>query len=280
MNKSLILSAVLSLTLHLFVLSFLFQQESYRAPVNQENSVTLSFLEEKREEKEKKGTERKQEQQKRVKIQRKRTKPSHPTLQKTQKSLRPPEKPKRTKETKQKKSNVPQKETKTTKTTKEALKEPTSPKNIQSNTPEKPPKGTQKTEEKRKLQKSPHQESPIEGEKEREKPSVKRSSRTSHAVKKEFNREKYISMLVAEIERRKFYPPIARRMGIEGVVKVRITLDRSGKLREVRVTSSSGSKILDRAAVKLMKKCQFPPLPPEYDKREFSVEIPIRYTLK
>jgi protein TonB len=255
MNKSLILSALLSLTLHLLVLSFLFHQKSSKTPVNRENSVTLSFLEEKREEKEKKGRESKQEQQKRVKPQRRKTEQSHQTLQKTQKTLKHPEKPKRTKGTKPKKSTSPQKKTKNTEET--PLKPP------QSNTPKKPPKDSQETEERRKSQKLLKQESPREGKE-----------------KKEFDRKKYISMLVAEIERRKFYPPIARRMGIEGVVRVKITLDREGKLKEVKVTSSSGSKILDRATVKLMKRCHFPPIPPEYDKEEFSVEIPIRYTLK
>jgi protein TonB len=259
MNKSLILSALLSLALHLFVLSSLFHQKSPRVPVNQENSVTLSFLEKKREEKEKKGSERKQEQQKRIKVQKRKNKQSRQTLQKTQKTLKHPKKPKRTKGTKPKKSISSQKKTKTT--------EETSPKSLQSNTPKKPSEGIQETEEKGKLQKFLKQEPPREGEERKEE-------------KKEFERKKYISMLIAEIERRKFYPPIARRMGIEGVVRVKITLDRKGKLKEVKVTSSSGSKILDRATVKLMKRCHFPPLPPEYGKEKFSVEIPIRYTLK
>ncbi len=271
MNKSLILSALLSLALHLFVLSSLFHQKSPRVHVNQENSVTLSFLEKKREEKEKKGSERKQEQQKRIKVQKRKNKQSRQTLQKTQKTLKHPKKPKRTKGTKPKKSISSQKKTKTT--------EETSPKSLQSNTPKKPSEGIQETEEKGKLQKFLKQEPPREGE-ERKEPPVKRSSTSPPTTKKEFERKKYISMLIAEIERRKFYPPIARRMGIEGVVRVKITLDRKGKLKEVKVTSSSGSKILDRATVKLMKRCHFPPLPPEYGKEEFSVEIPIRYTLK
>ena len=108
----------------------------------------------------------------------------------------------------------------------------------------------------------------------------KKKPETEQQKRKEFNRKKYISLLLAEIEENKFYPLIARRMGIEGRVKVRITLERSGKLKEVKVICSSGNKILDRAAVKLMRKCHFPPLPPEYEKEEFTVEIPVRYTLK
>ncbi|RUM40841.1 MAG: hypothetical protein DSY34_04615 [Desulfurobacterium sp.] len=98
--------------------------------------------------------------------------------------------------------------------------------------------------------------------------------------KKEFNRESYVSLIIREIERRKFYPPLARRFGIEGKVVVRIVVDRGGKLKEVSVVKSSGNKILDRAALKLIKKCDFPPLPSEYQKETFDVEIPIRYELK
>jgi protein TonB len=98
--------------------------------------------------------------------------------------------------------------------------------------------------------------------------------------KKEFNRENYISLIVREIERRKFYPPLARRLGMEGKVVVRIVVDRGGKLKEVSVVKSSGNKILDRAALKLIEKCNFPPLPPEYQKGVFDVEVPIRYELR
>ena len=90
----------------------------------------------------------------------------------------------------------------------------------------------------------------------------------------------YISLIIQEIERKKFYPPLARRLGIEGKVVVRIVVDREGKLKEVSVAKSSGNKILDRAALKLIKKCDFPPLPPEYQKEVFDVEVPIRYELK
>ncbi|RUM42715.1 MAG: hypothetical protein DSY35_04860 [Desulfurobacterium sp.] len=250
MNKSLILSVLLSLTLHLFVLSFLLQQEVIKTPVNQEESVTLSFMLSSSE--------------------KKREKPPHQSLQnlpRTQKTLKPPKKPKRRKEIKPTKSSPPPNRKKASeKTHKEEVPE----KNTQSSpSPKKPSKlkGTQGKGEKREAQKPTPQESQVE-------------PRPFPTLKKRFNREKYISLLVAEIERRKFYPPIARRMGIEGIVKVKITLDRTGKLKEVKVVSSSGSKILDRATVKLMKKCRFPPLPPEYNGEEFSVEVPIRYTLR
>ncbi len=111
-----------------------------------------------------------------------------------------------------------------------------------------------------------------EEEDERGKPTV--------STNKKFNRESYVSLIIQEIERKKFYPPLARRLGIEGKVVVRIVIDREGKLKEVSVVKSSGNKILDRAALKLIKKCNFPPLPPEYQKEIFDVEIPIRYELK
>jgi TonB family protein len=72
------------------------------------------------------------------------------------------------------------------------------------------------------------------------------------------------------------YPPQARRRGIEGVVHLLISLDSSGKLLEVRVTRSSGYRVLDNAAVSLIKRV----LPYEHGLGQpITFEIPIRYEL-
>src|SRR5690606_35504711 len=45
-----------------------------------------------------------------------------------------------------------------------------------------------------------------------------------------------------------YYPPIARRLGLEGIAWVRFEIDREGTARDVDVARSSGHPILDRAA--------------------------------
>lgn len=47
-----------------------------------------------------------------------------------------------------------------------------------------------------------------------------------------------------------FYPPEAAARGIEGEVRLLLTLDKSGNLIDIRVASSSGHPILDDAAVR------------------------------
>ncbi|WP_163328394.1 energy transducer TonB [Desulfurobacterium thermolithotrophum] len=98
--------------------------------------------------------------------------------------------------------------------------------------------------------------------------------------KKEFDKCKYIGLIIEEIEKKKFYPRLAKRFGIEGKVILKIVIDRKGNLESVNIVKTSGSKILDKAALKLIKNCKFPPLPPEYQKDDFEVEIPIRYELR
>jgi protein TonB len=54
------------------------------------------------------------------------------------------------------------------------------------------------------------------------------------------------------------YPAMARRRNVEGVVGVRFKLERDGGLAAVAVDHSSGSSILDNAAVSLVKKMRPP----------------------
>ncbi len=89
------------------------------------------------------------------------------------------------------------------------------------------------------------------------------------------DRENYLRFVLQEVEKNKFYPLIARRMGIEGRVKLKIVIGSKGELLSVSVLSSD-SEILKKAAVKTLKKCHF--LPPPRGK--FETDLTIRYKLK
>jgi protein TonB len=60
------------------------------------------------------------------------------------------------------------------------------------------------------------------------------------------------------IDKNMAYPPMARRRNIEGVVSVYFEIERNGELVSISTSRSSGSSILDNAAVALVKK--IPPL--------------------
>jgi len=75
---------------------------------------------------------------------------------------------------------------------------------------------------------------------------------------------------------KKIYPYAARKKGIQGIVFILLKLDEHGYLIELRITQSSGYKILDKAAVSLIKKV----VPYEHGTGQpISIEIPIKYSL-
>jgi len=272
MSRTFLISLTVSVIFHILLLSVFTLQVEFSVSKKKETTVTLSFSELKV------GSEkspRKESQRTKKAIRRKAKKP-----------------PKRTRKPKQiiKKPQPPPQQQKTTAplVRKESSFQPNHNRVI----PKKEAK-KEEEEEHREVATKERKEDTIKGNPQVEKDeernksfleetggSRKSNPLTSETTKKEFNKEKYIAAVIAEIEKNKFYPPIARRMGIEGLVKVTITLSRSGKLKNVKVSSSSGSKLLDRAAVKLIKKCHFPPLPSEYKGQEFTIEIPINYALR
>jgi len=104
-------------------------------------------------------------------------------------------------------------------------------------------------------------------------PQKAKESREKKAAQKE--REDYLKLVLQEIEKNKFYPLIARRMGIEGRVRLKVVIGKGGELLSVSVLSSDSS-VLKRAAVKTLKKCHFPPPPGG----KFETELTIRYKLR
>jgi TonB family protein len=53
------------------------------------------------------------------------------------------------------------------------------------------------------------------------------------------------------------YPPLARRMGIEGVVRLRIQVLADGSVAKIEVAESSGNALLDGAAIDAAKRSKF-----------------------
>lgn len=96
---------------------------------------------------------------------------------------------------------------------------------------------------------------------------VREAAVNDAAVNDELNRR---------IEKEKVYPPGARRQGIQGTVLCTLEVGPSGALVGIEVLKSSGSKILDNAAVDLLKRV-FPIGNPAG--KPFTLEKAIRYRL-
>jgi TonB family protein len=79
------------------------------------------------------------------------------------------------------------------------------------------------------------------------------------------------------IDKNLVYPPMARRRNIEGVVAVYFEIERNGEFVSVSAGRSSGSSILDNAAVSLIKK--IPPPENLILNRTLALNVNITYEL-
>jgi periplasmic protein TonB len=86
----------------------------------------------------------------------------------------------------------------------------------------------------------------------------------------------YFNAAVVELEKHRFYPALARPLGLVGVAVFDIRVDRTGRIIGLRLEVSSGAELLDRAAEKMIRDTdRFPPPPADIpgDPITFWVEI-------
>lgn len=93
-------------------------------------------------------------------------------------------------------------------------------------------------------------------------------------------RKSYLDACRALIERRKEYPPFARKGGIEGTVVIAASLSRDGILIGSKVQQGSGSQLLDSAALRSVRSVtRFPPLPPVMGDEPFQFQVPVTFRI-
>ena len=90
----------------------------------------------------------------------------------------------------------------------------------------------------------------------------------------------YIAEVEKQISNNITYPPSLMHTGWEGMVVLKLTISQAGDIKDVRISKSSGHKIFDNEAVKLVNSLTFPPFPPDVDTQELSIDIPIVYREK
>lgn len=76
------------------------------------------------------------------------------------------------------------------------------------------------------------------------------------------------------------YPKIARRRGYEGTVLLDVLIDQSGKIVNAKVNTSSGFKMLDKAALKSVRGWTFEPGSVGGQKAEMWFKLPVRFELR
>lgn len=92
----------------------------------------------------------------------------------------------------------------------------------------------------------------------------------------------YAQLVAGILERNKHYPTEARRDETQGVVEAFFVVNRLGRVIGYRIERGSGSPVLDREVVRLLKVVRFPPFPDDGgdpERREFSLPITFKMDL-
>jgi protein TonB len=94
-------------------------------------------------------------------------------------------------------------------------------------------------------------------------------------------RSRYLTDVLARLQRAKRYPWDARRRTIEGTAEVAFTIGREGLVSGLRLARSSGSRVLDRAARETVRQAApFAPIPRELEQQRLSLCVPIVFRLE
>ncbi|MFC4253979.1 TonB family protein [Altererythrobacter xixiisoli] len=89
----------------------------------------------------------------------------------------------------------------------------------------------------------------------------------------------YRALLLRHIQQHQQYPLPSRQAGEQGVAQVRFVMDRSGRLGEAWVETTSGSGPLDAEALAALRRAQPLPPPPDSWPQSFEVVLPILFRL-
>ncbi len=91
----------------------------------------------------------------------------------------------------------------------------------------------------------------------------------------------YQRLIASLLSRSKQYPERARRRRESGTGTIRLQLDARGTLISFSIVSSTGSEILDRELLELVKRASpFPPFPPELNATTLTLTAPVSFRLQ
>lgn len=93
-------------------------------------------------------------------------------------------------------------------------------------------------------------------------------------------KNKYFRQVTQAIYRKKHYPRQAYSLNQEGMVIVRLKLDKKGKILDLEVLEKAPFRSLTEASLETIKSIsRFPPIPEELGMSEITFRIPIEYKI-
>jgi len=94
-------------------------------------------------------------------------------------------------------------------------------------------------------------------------------------------RASWQAQLVAWLEKYKRYPRVAQEQRQQGVVHLRFTIDREGKVLASEINKSSGFELLDEEVLALIQRAQpVPAPPPEVTGTRIEMLVPVSFSLR
>jgi periplasmic protein TonB len=90
----------------------------------------------------------------------------------------------------------------------------------------------------------------------------------------------WVAAVSAWLAAHRTYPELARERGDEGNVSVRFTVDRSGRVMEAAIVGSSGSALLDEAALEMLRHAAFAAFPADMTQAQVTITTSLRYSLR
>jgi protein TonB len=93
--------------------------------------------------------------------------------------------------------------------------------------------------------------------------------------------DSYLAKLVRHLSAYRDYPRRARRLGLEGTPIVVFEFDRAGRLLNYHLLQGSSHRILDDAALNMLKQASpFPPVPDDMTSETFRFQLPVAFQLR
>ena len=80
-------------------------------------------------------------------------------------------------------------------------------------------------------------------------------------------------------DRHGYYPRQAAEQGEDGTTRLRVRVDRSGRVREVTLEMRSGSQWLDMGSLAIFRDAMLPPFPPSSPQSEATLYLTLNFIL-
>ncbi len=91
----------------------------------------------------------------------------------------------------------------------------------------------------------------------------------------------YQAQVLAHLQRHRVYPSEAQSRGITGVARVRFSLSSNGSVISASLAGSSGTSVLDQAAIAMVRRASpFPAFPAGIQRAQLDFAAPIRFDIR